>query len=447
MRKNYYFEDEDDNCDNEDEMDNNLHDNIINSITFDDIVGYESIKNELRHTLDYIENPTYYQNFGVSSPKGILLSGVPGTGKTMLSSAFINASGLPSYILHKSGTDSDFEAKMKDTFIKAEKNAPCIILLDDMDKFAKNDDDSIFNSLQSLIDSVRKKDVYLIATVNHLDDFPRSLLRDGRFDTKIHVSHLTNEESEELIKRYLSKAKLEPSIDFKDIASIFRLEVPSSVKKKINKALICAAYKKKEVATISDFIEAISGRCVDDGSWKKRSDPLECAYHEAGHAVIAEACIPGSVGFITIAGNDNESYDGITILKTEPERRCHAICVSLGGKVSVELNLPRHASGCASDIRKACDLIDEGIAHSATAGYDGVFIDCHASGCMDWAKNASSLQCAHYETIDKHILLTNRDFLKDIVDELMKKGYVLRSDIDKFLSVHPLDRSVVTHLI
>lgn len=216
--------------------------NIVNGTSFDDVIGYDDIKEKLNLFLGYIKNPTPYKELGVDSPKGILLFGNPGTGKTMLSSAFINAAKLPYYIVHKFGDESFTNKYLEKVFEKARENAPSIILIDDMYKLASNKNNrSVFHCIQSLIDSVKKEDVYIIATVNDIDMLPNSLLRDGRFDSKIFVDSLTEKDKKLLLDHYLKGKKLEKGINTDDIAAATTVGTPAEIKTSINTALMVAA--------------------------------------------------------------------------------------------------------------------------------------------------------------------------------------------------------------
>ena len=152
---------------------------------FDKVIGYDSIKNELLQICDIISHPEAYEKLGAKIPKGILLYGAPGLGKTLMANCFIEETGLKSYTVRKTKDGNDFLNEISDTFRKAQENAPSIILFDDLDKFSGTDDDkptAEFTAIQAGIDEVKDDKVFVMATVNTIDNLPDSLLRSGRFD-------------------------------------------------------------------------------------------------------------------------------------------------------------------------------------------------------------------------------------------------------------------------
>ena len=158
---------------------------------FENIIGYEHIKNELERIIDCINNKEKYEKLGVKVPKNLLLYGEPGLGKTLFAKAFLNALNRNKYIIRKNKPDGDFVNDVNRIITDAMNNTPSVVLLDDLDKFSNNDDDhknsDEFVVVQTFIDDCKDKDVYFIATANSLRDMPDSLLRVGRFDCKIEV--------------------------------------------------------------------------------------------------------------------------------------------------------------------------------------------------------------------------------------------------------------------
>ena len=157
----------------------------------DKIIGYSSIKRELRQISDTLKNREAYDKLGVSSPRGLLLYGDPGVGKSLMAAAIIEESGRQAYTCRKDKPNGDFVKYIKETFDKAAENAPSIVFLDDMDKFTNGDerhpDAEEYVTVQSCIDEVKGKEVFVLATVNNIRNLPRSLRRAGRFDRTIEV--------------------------------------------------------------------------------------------------------------------------------------------------------------------------------------------------------------------------------------------------------------------
>lgn len=153
---------------------------------FDKIIGYSAIKKELRQISDTLKNKDVYAGLGVSAPKGLLLYGEPGVGKSLMASAIIEESGRKVFTCRKDKPNGDFVKEIKATFDKAAENAPSIVYLDDMDKFTNGDerhpDAEEYVTVQSCIDEVKGKQVFVLATANNIRCLPHSLRRAGRFD-------------------------------------------------------------------------------------------------------------------------------------------------------------------------------------------------------------------------------------------------------------------------
>ena len=160
---------------------------------FDRIVGYDTIKEELQQIIDMMLNPSIYKRLGAKLPHGILLIGQAGTGKTTLCEAFIEEAQTYSITLRKNSSDGDFVEKITKAFQDAKEKGTAIILLDDLDKFANEDenhsDADEYVAVQSGIDSVKDNNVLVLATVNNPRKLPKSLIRAGRFDREIKMCH------------------------------------------------------------------------------------------------------------------------------------------------------------------------------------------------------------------------------------------------------------------
>lgn len=417
----------------EEEMKNN----VIDSTTFDDILGYEEIKNQLYLSLGFIKDPSSYTNLGCKPPKGILLHGLPGVGKTMLASAFINASSLKSYIVKRLMDDKEFVEYLSSTFQLARKNQPCIIFLDDLDKFSKdNEDKKVFNILQSLIDSIKNEKIYIIATANFLYKLPDSLIREGRFDTSIDVK--TDEKTyEKIIRESLKRIKLSNDINVDDIIAMSSLTSPVSIKNTINKTCMLAARNKQDEITMDNFVSIFSN-IVEEDDWKEDERLKEIAFHEAGHAVVQEAIKQCSIGFVTVKFNRVSCERGYTKSRVFIDSRQAFLLIALAGKVSVELNLPLTASGCANDIESAMSAVNALLTIHGEYSYQYLKYQGNDSPISDKQVTIEAFLMSIYEKYVKRILLQNKALLLAMVDVLLDKGYLLNSDIKNLEEKHPL---------
>ena len=192
---------------------------------FDKIIGYEKEKEELYQLCDMAKNPEKYTALGVKLPRGILLYGVPGVGKTLMATVLLDEmdEGRKRYVLRKDKAIGEFVESISRTFREAKKNAPSVIFLDDLDKFTSDSDSRNPEELiavQSGIDEVKGTDVFVIATANDIREFPRSLRRAGRFDRILEICPPNRKEAVEIVRHYLSSQKVAPDVTAESVARL-----------------------------------------------------------------------------------------------------------------------------------------------------------------------------------------------------------------------------------
>ena len=180
---------------------------------FDKVIGYEKEKEELYQLCDMAKNPEKYAALGVKLPRGILLHGVPGVGKTLMASALIEEMGenRNRYVLRKDKSNEEFVESISKTFQDAKAHAPSVIFLDDIDKFSADSDSRNPEELiavQSGIDEVKGADVFVVATANEIRELPRSLRRAGRFDRILEICPPNRKEAVEIVRHYLKDKKV-----------------------------------------------------------------------------------------------------------------------------------------------------------------------------------------------------------------------------------------------
>lgn len=281
---------------------------------FEKIIGYEAIKKELAQISDVLANKEAYERLGVSSPRGLLLHGDPGVGKTLMASAVIKASGRKAFTCRKNSPNGDFVKKIKKTFKDAAEAAPSIVLLDDMDKFANGDDHhpdaEEYVTVQSCIDEIKGKEVFVLANANSLRALPRSLKRAGRFDRVIEVNNPRGEDAVKIIEHYIKGKKFVGDMDAVTVARIMDGRSCAELETVINEAGLYAGFERSEEITMDHFMRACLHTIHDvpnevlcessfDTDLSNGDDPrTRVVYHEAGHATIAEVLNPGSVTLI-----------------------------------------------------------------------------------------------------------------------------------------------------
>lgn len=408
----------------------------------DKVIGYEAIKNELLQICDMIHNRDIYEELGARLPQGILLYGEPGLGKTLMAKSFIEESGLKAYIVRRNKGDDDFIGEITDTFHRAKENTPCVIFLDDMDKFANEDSDhrdaEEYVAVQSGIDEVKNCDVFVLATANEMRKLPGSLVRSGRFDRKIEVKCPTDKDANKIIAHYLSDKKVSKNVNMEDLSKMISYSSCAELETILNEAAISAAYKRKTDIEMEDLVKSVLRMIYDSpDNYTKASaeDMKKTALHEAGHLVVSEVLCPGSVGLASLRSTGRDSTGGFIHRCKELSRRPYYVLVSLAGKAAVELYYcDTVASGCQSDINRACNYIRDGISENATLGFG--MIDVSTRSFPETSENMNSrseavthAELERYMRITKDILLKNREFLERVAAALIEKETLLYSDI------------------
>ena len=405
---------------------------------FDKIIGYEDVKRELCQVADMIKNFPKYEALGAKMPKGIILHGVPGVGKTMLAMALIEEVGVSNAIIRHEKARDSFCDYIKMTFetmtIDGEQS---IILLDDLDKFSmdeKNGEE--FAVVQACIDSVKDKKVFVIATVNDIRLLPKSLTRSGRFDRNIKVGHPVGEDAVKIITHYMEGVRVADDINYEDIAKMLTGRSCSTLESVINRAAIEAAFEGKENIEMKDFIKAtltdvygLENRCGELSIEKQE----EIAYHEAGHAVIAEVLMPGYIGMVSLSSDMFSGMGGFALRCKEPERRAYEILVALGGKAACEMKYGRIASGTGSDFEDAIHNMLQSISRVGSAGVNHLEMP-HNPDSESYISNREQIVYSELERYlfkAKEIIAENREFLDKVAKELLEKHTLLYSDMKR----------------
>lgn len=407
----------------------------------DRVIGYEGIKQELYRIIDIIRDPAKYKKLGVSAPKGILLSGVPGIGKTLMAKSFIKETGLKVFVIRKDRPDGDFIDLIRETFKEAEKAAPSIVLLDDLDKFANEDDyhrdAEEYVTVQACIDDVKESDVFVLGTCNKFRKLPDSLVRSGRFDKTYFMDFPGIEDAKKIISFYLKDKKVAKDIDVEEIARFCEGHSCADLETVVNEAGIYAGFEGKKHISQDDIRKAVI-RKIFHGTEVTENNPVSdrrLAVHEAGHAVLSELFFPGQVSFVYI-----ESADGRT--KGVVHRNCDAhrfedfknveaeIMIDLAGKAATELILNEIDMGSEDDLRNANShmrrLLDDVAAYDFHAWCHG---DETSQKVYDHLDNAAGTELSRYYLKTKQMLGKNRGFLEALIEMLLEKKTISYKDI------------------
>lgn len=409
---------------------------------FDKIIGYESIKKELFQICDMIHNKEIYDKLGAKLPRGLLLYGGPGLGKTLMAKCFIEESALNAYTIRRSKGTDDFISEITSTFQAAKENAPSIVFLDDMDKFANEDerhrDAEEYVAVQSAIDDARGSNIFVLATANEVKKLPPSLLRVGRFDRRIEVNPPSAKDAVDIIKFYLKDKKIAKDVNLEDIANMIQYSSCAELETFLNEAAIIAAFERQDAISVDHLVQAILRSEYDapDQFTKTSEEELKkIALHEAGHLVVSEALLPGSVGLASIRTSGRDKTGGFIRRCKEFTRRPYQILVSLAGKAAVELYYSETcASGCTSDIQRAVGEIRTAISQSGTRGLGMIdvttrYVPDLSQDMLSRSEAVVHAELERYLFQARDILLKNREFLEKAAALLLEKETLLYSDI------------------
>lgn len=361
-----------------------------------------------------------------------------------MAKCFIEESGLPACVIRRTKGSDDFIGKITETFRRAKENAPAIVLLDDLDKFANEDDHhrdaAEYVAVQAGIDDVKGAEVFVLATVNDRRRLPDSLTRPGRFDRVFEVQYPTAEDAEKIIAHYLKDRKIGADLDMSDVVRMISHSSCAALESVLNDAAMSAAYARKACIEREDLVRAVLRREYDspDDLTKMSSERIaKTALHEAGHLVANEVLCAGSVGLASIRSTGRSAAGGFVHRCKRLPRRAYCIVVALAGKAAVELYYSETvASGCQSDIKNAYTEIREAISESGTNGFGMIDVAMHRFPETSESMNArneavAQAELARYYLKAKDVLLQNRAFLEKAAAALAEKETLLYSDIQK----------------
>lgn len=409
---------------------------------FDKIIGYRDIKSELIRLCDTLRNPEKYKALGVTPIGGLLLDGDPGVGKTLMANCLIKESGRRAFVCRKDKPGGEFVGKIKDVFTEAAENSPSIVFLDDVDKFANEDNyhrnAEEYVTVQSCMDEIRGKDVFVIATANGTDNLPRSLLRAGRFDTVINVESPKGDDAVAIVKHYLSQKSSVAEIDPTEVARLLNGKSCAELETVINVAGQYAGYANKKTIESDDITRACLRVIYNAIESSVPHTPVmleRTAFHEAGHTVVAEVLEPGSVDFVTVRKNTGNiggftSYhnsDDYWTTKTYMENRVVAL---LAGKAATEIIFGDIDTGANSDLHRAFDIVERIADNYCSYGF-GYWVYNSGTSQNLYARKEGRI-IADMEGLylkAKKILVENRAFLEAVAKRLQEKDILVGSEI------------------
>lgn len=410
---------------------------------FEGIIGYESIKKELSLLLDELQHEEKYANLGIKRPHAVLLEGQPGVGKTLFAEAFLKASGYHPFILRKGQADGSFVSTIQTTFDQAIEQAPSIILLDDMDKYADTEGRKDSNAdeyivVQTKIDEIQDKKVFVLATLNNKDVLPESLLRPGRFGQILHLDPPEGKEAEAIIAYYLSQIKNLAPVDPVLISRMLDGKSCATLAAVVNEAAALAVFHQEKTISREDLVNAILKLVYGALENSKERNLLylkETAYHEAGHTLMQELLEPGSVTFVSIKKFSADS-EGYTFFKTHDDYfqdlryMRNRIQMLLAGKAAVEIMCGKVDVGMSLDVSRAREIASRFPLDYCAYGFGFTEIRSDPSDFLrarEEARLSAELENAYLTT--RETLFQHRDKLEALTEALLKKETLFPEDI------------------
>ena len=446
--------------------------NDRNKVTFKDVAGIDEEKEELQEIVDFLKNPRKYTDMGARIPKGVLLVGQPGTGKTLLAKAVAGEAGVPFFIISGSDFVEMFvgvgASRVRDLFEEAKRNAPCIVFIDEIDAVGRqrgaglggghDEREQTLNQMLVEMDGFSANEgVIVLAATNRPDVLDKALLRPGRFDRQIVVPAPDVKAREQILEVHARKKKLADDVDLNIIAKNTSGFTGADLENVLNEAALLAARRDKTEISEREIEDAMVK--VTMGPEKKtrvRSDKEKklVAYHEGGHAVVSRylktqdpvheiSIIPRGMagGYTMYRPTEDKSF----ISKTE---MLENIVSLLGGRASEELVLGDISTGASNDIQRATQIAKAMVTKygmsnrigTITLGSDNdeVFIGRDWGHEKSYSEETAGIIDEEVKRIidnayaeAKEILTEHRDKLDKVAEVLVEKEKITGEEFDE----------------
>ena len=440
-------------------------------VTFDDVAGQDEAKESLTEIIDFLNNPAKYASIGAKLPKGALLVGPPGTGKTLIAKAVAGEAKVPFFSMSGSNFDEMFvgmgAAKVRDLFKEAEKHAPCIIFIDEIDSIGKSRDNQMqsndereqtLNQLLTEMDGFdATKGIVILGATNRPEILDKALLRPGRFDRRVIVDRPDLIGRKAILKVHSKDVKLADDVDLDSIAKGTPGAVGADLANMINEAAIRAVKHGRDEVIQEDLEEAveviIAGKEKKDRILSKQERKI-VAFHEVGHALVAGllegtdpvhkiTIVPRTMGALgyTMQLPEEEKY------LVSKEEMLNQITVMLGGRAAEEVVFNMVSTGASNDSERATQSARSMVTvYGMTERFDMMALESIQNRYLDGravrncSEETSTLvdeeilkiirQC-HNKAIE--LLTENRDLLDEISEYLLEKETIFGTDFERFI--------------
>jgi cell division protease FtsH len=451
-----------------------LMDDKKEKVTFDNVEGINEAKEELTEVVDFLKNPDKYTRLGGRIPKGVLLVGNPGTGKTLLSRAVAGEAGVPFFTISGSDFVEMFvgvgASRVRDLFAQGKKNAPCIIFIDEIDAVGRqrgaglggghDEREQTLNQLLVEMDGFESNEgVILMAATNRADVLDPALLRPGRFDRQVVVDMPDIKGREGILRVHMKKTPLDRDVDPVILARGTPGFSGADLENLVNEAALLAAKRDHEKLTMKDFEDSkdkVYMGLERKSKVIKEEEKKTTAYHEGGHALVARF-LPNTdtVNKITIIPRGRAA--GVTwFLPEEGDFRYkdqleNELAIAFGGRVAEQLIFNRISTGAANDIKQATKLanrmirsfgMSDNLAPLSYEDHDeNIFIGREMTQAKGYSEaTAQQIDAEVALLVDraykkaKEILEANIDILHKLTDLLIEKETVLGAELDDLIA-------------
>ncbi len=451
-----------------------------NKVTFKDVAGIEEVKDELKEIIEFLKDPHKFTKLGAKIPKGVLLVGAPGTGKTLIAKAVAGEAGVPFFSISGSDFVEMFvgvgASRVRDLFNQAKRSAPCIVFIDEMDAVGRqrgagvgggNDErEQTLNQLLVEMDGFQTDtNIIVIAATNRPDVLDPALLRPGRFDRRVVVPKPDVKGRLEILKVHTRKINLAEDVDLEIIAKSTAGFVGADLANLVNEAALLAAKLDKKEVTMDEF--DIAKDKVLMGPERKNvliSDKEKkiTAYHESGHAIVAKL-LPNSDPVHKVSIIPRGMALGVTQQLPEGDRYTYdkeylltRIAVLMGGRAAEEVILDTITTGAGNDIEKATEIArkmvcDWGMSSLGPISFseegEEVFLGRDMGIKKTYSEDTAKLidkeiQRIVTERYEKavEIITNNKDKMDKMAQTLLEKEVIDSKEIDEILGIADEDR-------
>ena len=413
---------------------------------FDDVAGVQEAKEEVKEIVDFLKYPQQYIQLGAKIPKGVLLVGSPGTGKTLLAKAVAGEADVPFFSVSGSSFIEMFvgvgAARVRDLFEQAKKDAPSIIFIDEIDAIGKsraaganmggNDErEQTLNQLLAEMDGFSTDiPIIVLAATNRPEILDPALMRPGRFDRQVLVDKPDFEGRQQILNVHVKGIKLDPKADLEDLARLTAGLAGADLANIINEAALLAGRKKQLTVTQEDLLEAVERAIAGLSKKGRRIDPEEkriVAYHECGHALLAEitkgakrvskvSIIPRGLAALGYTLNTPEENKYLA----QKHELLAEVDVLLGGRAAEEVFIGEISTGASNDLERATDIIKNMVQVYGMTDVAGLMVlekqrSTFLGGGMGSAREYSEKMA---EDMDQHIKSELAVHYKDVIASL-----------------------------